>query len=94
MALFVFFTGTARAWVITAHFTFAGLRGQILRGGVSTHEGTWNAVCLADFGDSGAAFVALLGLIFLFLWIHLAVQIILAGGAVIMAWEDMRHRRL
>ncbi|NLH79559.1 MAG: NAD(P)/FAD-dependent oxidoreductase [Phyllobacteriaceae bacterium] len=32
--------------------------GQILRGGVSTHEGTWNAVCLADFGDSGIAFVA------------------------------------
>ncbi|WOJ90367.1 FAD/NAD(P)-binding oxidoreductase [Methylocapsa polymorpha] len=24
-----------------------------------THEGTWNAVCLADFGDSGVAFVAL-----------------------------------
>lgn len=32
--------------------------GQILRGGVSTHEATWNAVCLADFGDSGIAFVA------------------------------------
>ncbi|MCE1238036.1 MAG: NAD(P)/FAD-dependent oxidoreductase [Hyphomicrobiales bacterium] len=32
--------------------------GQILRGGQSTHEGTWNAVCLADFGDSGVAFVA------------------------------------
>jgi len=32
--------------------------GQILRGGVSTHEGTWNAVCLADFGDGGVAFVA------------------------------------
>ncbi len=24
-----------------------------------THEATWNAVCLADFGDSGVAFVAL-----------------------------------
>ena len=32
--------------------------GQILRGGVSTHEATWNAVCLADFGDGGVAFVA------------------------------------
>ena len=33
--------------------------GQILRGGKSTHQGTWNAVCLADFGDGGVAFVAL-----------------------------------
>ncbi|WP_333824406.1 NAD(P)/FAD-dependent oxidoreductase [Pinisolibacter sp.] len=32
--------------------------GQILRGGESSHEATWNAVCLADFGDSGVAFVA------------------------------------
>ncbi len=32
--------------------------GQILRGGQSTHEATWNAVCLADFGDQGIAFVA------------------------------------
>ena len=32
--------------------------GQILRGGVSSHEATWNAVCLADFGDGGVAFVA------------------------------------
>ncbi len=32
--------------------------GQILRGQEPTHEGTWNAVCLADFGDSGVAFVA------------------------------------
>ncbi len=32
--------------------------GQILRGGEATHEATWNAVCLADFGDSGVAFVA------------------------------------
>ena len=42
----------------------------------------------------GVTYGSLIGLIFLFLWIHLAVQIILAGGAVIMAWEDMRHRRL
>jgi sulfide:quinone oxidoreductase len=32
--------------------------GQVLRGGDPTHEATWNAVCLADFGDSGVAFVA------------------------------------
>ena len=42
----------------------------------------------------GVTYGSLIGLIFLFLWIHLAVQIILAGGAVIMTWEDMRHRRL
>ena len=42
----------------------------------------------------GVTYGSLIGLIFLFLWIHLAIQIILAGGAVIMAWEDMRHRRL
>ena len=32
--------------------------GQILRGSEASHEATWNAVCLADFGDSGVAFVA------------------------------------
>ena len=32
--------------------------GQILRGGKPNFQGTWNAVCLADFGDSGIAFVA------------------------------------
>lgn len=32
--------------------------GQILRGQTPDHVGTWNAVCLADFGDSGVAFVA------------------------------------
>lgn len=32
--------------------------GHILRGRVADEEGTWNAVCLADFGDSGVAFVA------------------------------------
>ncbi len=32
--------------------------GQLLRGQKPTHQGTWNAVCLADFGDSGVAFVA------------------------------------
>ncbi|MBS0241408.1 MAG: FAD-dependent oxidoreductase [Proteobacteria bacterium] len=32
--------------------------GQILNGKAPTHQGSWNAVCLADFGDSGIAFVA------------------------------------
>lgn len=32
--------------------------GHILHGRVADEEGTWNAVCLADFGDSGVAFVA------------------------------------
>ena len=32
--------------------------GQIIRGEEPTHQGSWNAVCLADFGDSGIAFVA------------------------------------
>ncbi|MCB2110081.1 MAG: NAD(P)/FAD-dependent oxidoreductase [Defluviimonas sp.] len=32
--------------------------GQVLRGKDPDNVGTWNAVCLADFGDSGVAFVA------------------------------------
>ncbi len=32
--------------------------GDILRGKEPTHEPTWNAFCLADFGDSGVAFLA------------------------------------
>ncbi len=32
--------------------------GQLLRGQQPDHQGSWNAVCLADFGDSGVAFVA------------------------------------
>ena len=32
---------------------------EALQGKAPTHKATWNAVCLADFGDSGAAFVAL-----------------------------------
>ncbi len=32
--------------------------GQLLRGQEPDNVGTWNAVCLADFGDSGVAFVA------------------------------------
>jgi sulfide:quinone oxidoreductase len=30
-----------------------------LRRAPATHKGTWNAVCLADMGNTGAAFVAL-----------------------------------
>jgi sulfide:quinone oxidoreductase len=32
--------------------------GALLRGKEATAEATWNAVCLADFGDGGVAFVA------------------------------------
>src|SRR5574337_1235620 len=32
--------------------------GKMLRGEKPIFQGTWNAVCLADFGDSGIAFVA------------------------------------
>ena len=32
--------------------------GALLRGEEPKAEATWNAVCLADFGDSGVAFVA------------------------------------
>jgi sulfide:quinone oxidoreductase len=32
--------------------------GLLLRGQEPKHQATWNAVCLADFGDSGVAFVA------------------------------------
>ena len=31
---------------------------QLLDGKEPTHQATWNAVCLADFGDSGVAFLA------------------------------------
>ncbi len=31
---------------------------QIVAGQEPTHEATWNAICLADFGDGGVAFVA------------------------------------
>ncbi len=30
----------------------------VLRGGAATAEATWNAICLADFGDGGVMFVA------------------------------------
>jgi len=33
--------------------------GQLLRGAAPTNEATWNAICLADFGDTGVAFVAM-----------------------------------
>ncbi len=32
---------------------------ELLAGKQPTHRGTWNAICLADMGDTGAAFVAL-----------------------------------
>lgn len=32
--------------------------GALLRGKPATYEPTWNAVCLADFGDGGVAFIA------------------------------------
>jgi len=31
---------------------------QMLDGQEPTHEATWNAICLADFGDGGVAFIA------------------------------------
>jgi len=31
---------------------------QMLDGQPPTHEATWNAICLADFGDGGVAFIA------------------------------------
>jgi len=31
---------------------------EILRGKKPSHEPTWNAFCLADFGDTGVAFLA------------------------------------
>tara|TARA_B100000745_G_C20117343_1_gene382526 strand:+ start:24 stop:800 length:777 start_codon:yes stop_codon:yes gene_type:complete len=31
---------------------------QLIDGEVPTHKATWNAICLADFGDGGVAFVA------------------------------------
>ncbi len=33
--------------------------GELLAGKEPTHRATWNAICLADMGDTGAAFVAL-----------------------------------
>lgn len=32
--------------------------GEILRDKEPTHEATWNAICIADFGDGGVAFIA------------------------------------
>src|SRR5512139_1194442 len=32
---------------------------KLLRGEAAANEATWNAICLADFGDSGVAFVAM-----------------------------------
>lgn len=32
---------------------------NLIKGGEPDEKGSWNAVCLADFGDTGVAFVAL-----------------------------------
>ena len=32
---------------------------QVVQGEEPTHKGTWSAICLADMGDTGAAFVAI-----------------------------------
>jgi sulfide:quinone oxidoreductase len=46
-------------FMIESMVTAAALNiGQALRGQEPDNVGTWNAVCLADFGDSGIAFVA------------------------------------
>ncbi len=48
---------------------------------------------ILHISSMGVTYGSLIGLIFLFLWLHLATQIILAGGAMIMAWGDMRERK-
>tara|TARA_R110002072_G_scaffold2361_8_gene19655 strand:+ start:592 stop:1866 length:1275 start_codon:yes stop_codon:yes gene_type:complete len=40
------------------HATAKNIR-ALMDGGEATHEATWNAVCIADFGDGGVAFVAM-----------------------------------
>jgi sulfide:quinone oxidoreductase len=30
----------------------------LVEGGEADHEASWNAICLADFGDGGVAFIA------------------------------------
>ena len=48
---------------------------------------------ILNISGMGMTYGSLIGLIFLFLWLHLAVQVILAGGAMIMAWDDTRSLR-
>ena len=36
----------------------AGNLKQVLNGKPATHEASWNAICLADFGDGGVCFIA------------------------------------
>ena len=46
-------------FMIESMVTAAALNiGLLLNGKEPVHQGTWNAVCLADFGDTGVAFVA------------------------------------
>lgn len=49
-------TGYMIESMVTA--TVKNLR-ELLDGKEATHEATWNAICLADFGDTGVAFVAM-----------------------------------
>ncbi len=47
-------------FMIESMVTAAALNiGQLVRGQEASNEATWNAICLADFGDSGVAFVAM-----------------------------------
>lgn len=54
-------TGTPKTGYMIESMVTATARNirAALDGRAPTHKATWNAVCLADFGDSGAAFVAL-----------------------------------
>ena len=47
-------------YMIESMATTAALNiGALVRGEEARHEATWNAICLADFGDSGVAFIAM-----------------------------------
>ncbi len=54
-------TGTPKTGYMIESMVTATVRNisELLAGREATERATWNAVCLADFGDSGAAFVAL-----------------------------------
>ena len=46
---------------------------------------------ILNVSGMGVTYGSLIGLVFLFLWIHLAVRVIFAGGVMIMAWEDVKN---
>jgi len=54
-------TGTPKTGYMIESMVTAIVRniGNELRGELPDQKGTWNAICLADMGDTGAAFVAL-----------------------------------